>query len=194
MMKKATKRPKKCKDTKQVEKMLGCDPLGTPTNQKEVIEYNITTFHRILKKMGATRVEVTYSGSGDSGQIDAVGIYIGEATEELKEIPKTPVEFYQTRGSWTPSGSEDRIVKQTEHLEEALMTLADDLISAAGYGGYGNDDGGQGTLYFHVDECKVELSHSINVITTEDYAEEWEVEPYEEDDETPAPAPKEGKL
>lgn len=156
------KKKKALSPVRQVEKLIGCDPLGIPRNAKECIVYNTTVFHRTLLKMKATKVVISYSGGGDQGQVENVEVYVGKKALDEAAVSAVEVEYYTIHGSWTPTGSTSAVSKKTATLHDAFEDLADDLIDAAGRGGYGNNEGGQGTVTFNVKDKKIDLAHEDN--------------------------------
>lgn len=111
----------------------------------------------ILIAASVESVEVTFSGSGDSGAIDTAYFQ-----------PKQPEQFTDTQvqqlrknsffenGEWTKA-----VVPETMSLHEALINITDDYLEEAGVNWYDND-GGYGTLVIDVAARSVSLDINVN--------------------------------
>lgn len=118
---------------------------------------NIRT--KLLKKfreIGVAQIGVEYSGYGDSGQLD--NIFTTPANVSLDGI-----EFDSTTYPWRP----DEIVKR--NLGEAFEDFIWREITSR-YGGFENNEGGQGEVIWNITKNKITLDHSWNIMTTEDAA------------------------
>ncbi len=104
-----------------------------------------------LKELGATHVSVTYSGYGDSGQIDYVST--------TPNVDRSG-DFDVTTHPWYPNQTVQRTIDDA--LTDFLWSLIDKH-----YGGYENNDGGQGEIEWNVVEDLITLDHSWNITTTE---------------------------
>lgn len=114
---------------------------------------------KLLKKfqeIDVSQIEVVYSGYGDSGQLD--DITITPLKVSLREI-----EFDSITHPWRP----DEVIKR--NLREALEDFVWDEITSR-YGGFENNDGGQGELTWDITDNTITLDHSWNIMTTEDAA------------------------
>lgn len=162
MVKAKEKKQKKLHPIRVIEKMTGTDPLEMPKNQAECLAYNTTIFHRHLKNLKATRVEISYSGGGDQGQVDSVTIYKGGKALSEKTVNKKMVSFYEGSGRWTPNGSEAIFTKKTTNLHAAMEYLTYDIWSSMGVDGFGNNEGGQGTITLNMEDLIIACEHEDN--------------------------------
>jgi hypothetical protein len=100
-----------------------------------------------LAAAGLTRVEVPFDGEGDSGQIEGVYVYAGDARGELPESSITLHQAAQNKGDPRTT---------TVSFHDAIETLCDDYLSQT-HGGWENNDGGYGTFEFDVGERTIHL-------------------------------------
>jgi hypothetical protein len=111
---------------------------------------NKTAVFDALAAAGVTRVEVTFNGEGDSGQIEDV---VARRAEEAHPIPKTLVPFHSASyGSPETKTSE-------KSLAQAIEALCYDYLEQE-HGGWENNDGGSGDFVFHVEDRRIELEFS----------------------------------
>lgn len=111
---------------------------------------------KLLKKfqeIDVSEVEVVYSGYGDSGQLD--DITITPLKVSLREI-----EFDSITRPWRPN----EIIKR--NLREALEDFVWGEITSR-YGGFENNEGGQGELTWDITNNTITLDHSWNITTTD---------------------------
>jgi len=94
-----------------------------------------------------TRVNVTFDGEGDSGQIDGVVAYKGDV---VTEIPETTVTVQSA--NWDGSKVSSDVVSMTHAIER----LCYDFLEKK-YGGWENNDGAYGEFTLSVADRTVEL-------------------------------------
>lgn len=128
------------------------------------IRKNVRIIAAALHRAGAESITVVYSGSGDSGSIDDVTVdwqagtenLVTSEDEALGEVELIVLSSKLVGGEW----------ERTETLAEFSVTDAarevwEQAIDAAGLSGFGNNDGGSGTLTIQADgQCN--LSHTYN--------------------------------
>ena len=119
-----------------------------------------------LRVLQISKVEVEFSGSGDSGSIN--DIWCDNQAVKLKEYKVraiTKLSYYdQKANDWV----ETYVEKQTS-LHDALETFTYEELSKTGIDWY-NNDGGQGKLEidFTDGEPRVDLNVSVNIVETQD--------------------------
>jgi len=91
-----------------------------------------------LTAAGITHVTVTFDGEGDSGQIESIGAWSGEAAVDF---PATEIEYAAL--NWDDPDVEMRQLS----LEDVVEQLAYDFLSDT-YGGWENNDGAWGEFCF----------------------------------------------
>jgi hypothetical protein len=100
-----------------------------------------------LAAAGLTLVEVEFDGEGDSGQIEGIYAYAGDARAELPGLPLTLHQAVQNKGD----------PRTTEvSLRDAIKTLCYHYLSQT-HGGWENNDGAYGTFAFNVAERSIRL-------------------------------------
>lgn len=113
----------------------------------------------VLVELGATKVKVSFSGYGDSGQIDEVQIEpegIAHHTVTVAKVAKTWAD-----GVWLEEETYTQVT-----LDEALTELCYDYLEATGVD-YVNNEGGQGNLTIDVPEESLSLEVETNYTQTE---------------------------
>lgn len=118
---------------------------------------NRRRIHRALKRLSATQVVVSYSGSGDSGQIDSVTILNGD--EPFKPLKNVRVlvstsQFDRAANAWIES-TKNKCVP----IQEAIESLVYDWIESE-YAGWENNDGASGDCTIDVEEDSFRLEHT----------------------------------
>lgn len=110
-----------------------------------------------LKKLDITRVVISYSGSGDSGQIDDVSLYHGN---EIIEI-KTELVVRISKSRWNADLSKwiEYSADESHVLSEALRDFVYDWIESE-YAGWENNDGASGECTIEVLTNGFQLSHT----------------------------------
>ena len=101
-----------------------------------------------LKDLGVDTVEVNYSGSGDSGDIDDVTYY--NKADEVVEIEREHEEVHNK-------------------LQDYALTLLNDIED------WWNNDGGWGVLNMFISENTYSIENHIYITETEDYHHEGDL-------------------
>jgi hypothetical protein len=111
-----------------------------------------------LAANGFTRVNVTFDGEGDSGQIDNLAGYVGDTLTKLPEVKL----LLQT-SSWNG----DNISTQEQSLPAAIEQLCYDFLEQD-HGGWENNDGafGEFTLDVTGQTVKLEFNGRYNDVHT----------------------------
>jgi len=100
-----------------------------------------------LAAAGLTLVEVEFDGEGDSGQIEGIYAYRGDA---IAELPLSSVTLHQAaHNKGDPKTT-------TASLHDAVEILCYDYLSQT-HGGWENNDGAYGTFAFDVAERSIRL-------------------------------------
>jgi hypothetical protein len=128
---------------------------------------NRVRIQKSLKRLKATKVLITYCGSGDSGQIEGVSIYQGET--ELKSDKKISVleassRFEKEAGTWV-----EKVRGKRKPLADAIEDLVYDWLEVE-HAGWENNDGASGECTIDVTNGDFLLSHTMyytESVTTE---------------------------
>ena len=112
------------------------------------LQTNRYRIHRALTRLGVTSVAISYSGCGDSGQIDSVRMLNGDF--EVKSFKNVRVltatsKFDHESGRWIDSGKYKSVP-----IHEALESLVYDWLESE-YCGWENNDGASG-------ECTIDVA------------------------------------
>ena len=106
----------------------------------ELLPANKAAIFDALAPAGITTVVVVFDGGGDSGQIELVDAL---SETELMSLPGVTVEIASS------SYTDGTVNRRTASLQEAIETIAYDLLSAT-FGGWENNDGAYGEFTFDV--------------------------------------------
>lgn len=131
-------------------------------------DFNKAAVLEKLRALNVTSLEVRYSGSGDSGQLDEVTF----APEQPATMPTVSVKerdyvrYDEAARCWETA---EKLVERP--LEDAVESLCWDAIEAH-CSGFENNDGGDGTWVLDVATGKYTLDHTNYY--TESYSETFE--------------------
>jgi hypothetical protein len=123
-------------------------------------------FLRKLQLIGCSKVAVEFSGSGDSGQINGVAFY--DANDNLFTPDPSHTITFQL-----PESTFNHVTQQWESkvnthdlpLSEAIEKVADKALDATGLDWW-NNEGGQGYVYFHVSNGRLDIEVEIGLNQT----------------------------
>lgn len=129
-------------------------------NAYQIALQNRREIHATLHSLGAKTVTCTYSGYGDSGQIDDTNI---DGIDIGKEMPEVMLTCLDEKG--------DRVV----HPQGLMNALTDMFYTFLEHHhpGYENNDGGQGEFIWDVKENTISLDHGDNYVQTEHTSHEF---------------------
>jgi hypothetical protein len=118
---------------------------------------NRKLLHTILTGLGVIRVTCTYSGYGDSGQIDDLDIFGG--TDGFKRLDEVLWKKVSSLTDTRPG------VLAVDSVHNALQEMFWDLLMST-HPGFENNEGGQGEFEWLLPEDELKLDHNENVIET----------------------------
>lgn len=125
--------------------------------RRAVLKANKKIVLEALKTLEATEVEVSYSGSGDSGAIDGVEVKRGGVA--LSDLPNIKYISFTSQWSDVESNWVKGCALREVSLTEALDNFTCDWLDANGIDWY-NNDGGAGTLEIDVSNENFKLNHT----------------------------------
>jgi hypothetical protein len=131
---------------------------------EEVINQNKLKILKCLKtKTNVKKVEITYSGSGDSGAVEEAS-FLDIYDKEVKktELFNTNVKYKSMLNSWQAYGDRDAGVSVKE-LEKNIIEAIDDFcwnVLETTRGGWEINDGAEGVFNIDVDKGTVSVSHT----------------------------------
>ena len=103
----------------------------------------------LLRGIEAEPFEITFSGSGDSGWIDDIGI---------PDDPECVLDLFI---------GYDSHVEHFEGLHKILDAFAYEVIDESGHLGWENNDGGWGTIHFDPTAGTIKLDMNVNIMSSE---------------------------
>lgn len=122
---------------------------------------------KLLGEQGITKVDIRYSGSGDSGDIEEFTYYVGQKEVKLEDLVVDPLKIADRVGKNASANLKGKKTKPiTEHqfdlppqdvIENALGE-ATKLIDGDWY----NNEGGQGNIIINTKTGKVEINAEYN--------------------------------
>lgn len=129
--------------------------FGNPDLAVEAQRLNRDTLIQALTQLGVARVTITYSGSGDSGDVCQV-----EATppEPRRQFPETSIPFVYVCPEYQDSNVTYVMQFQHQSLEESLRDFALNWVELH-HGGWENNEGGEGEVTIDVPGNAFTLDH-----------------------------------
>lgn len=122
-------------------------------------EKNKRLILKTLRDMGAKKVTVEYSGSGDSGQFD------GCVIDDDKAID-VEVEAWEKRGHFVAGrGFVDESVVVKKKITEVIIDYCDTILESL-HGGCFNNEGADGQFDIDVDTGDVVLTHNEHYLSS----------------------------
>ena len=110
-----------------------------------------------------TLVEVEFDGEGDSGQIEGIYAYAGDARAELPESSLTLHQAAQNKG-------DPRTTNVSLH--DAIETLCYDYLSQT-HAGWENNDGAYGMFQFDVSNRSIHLDFNERFTDTNEHSHDF---------------------
>jgi hypothetical protein len=143
------------------------DTCELPVTRDAIIARNKTALISALKTLGLTSATVTYSGGGDSGQVDTVAVTPTCPAALTSEVTILDESYRkdEATGQFQPT-----VIEKPMSLEDALEDFASRVSYEHAPGGE-NNDGGRGELTLNAEDGTYHLEHT-NYYTesnTEDY-------------------------
>jgi len=140
------------------------------TIEQELMKRNKPILLAALAQIGIATVRFEYSGSGDSGGFESLTIEPAAGVDD--QAARAAYEVTDVKLWWTDTHAwsnafKGRVLHQrTSTLAKAIDDLSESLISSH-YGGFENNEGGQGSVVFQVDPAEIRIDHEWNVMSTE---------------------------
>ena len=126
----------------------------------EVRPGNKTAIFDALARAGITIVTVSFDGCGDSGQIESIDAFAGDAPAEL---PSEQIELAE------PASDGGRPEQSSFSLRDAVEKLAYDFLEET-HDGWENNDGAYGEFTFDVASRTITLAYNERHMES-DYSE-----------------------
>ena len=133
-------------------------------------ELNKVALANAVKPLGVTRIEVEFSGSSDSGQVDEIHYYVYKTlANNADTIKKTLVQEAKVTDSTTWSEAKKEWVTTTKcpTIEELVEQICYDLLSA-NHGGWEINEGSYGEFVFSFGKSnKIDLTFNQRIESVE---------------------------
>lgn len=122
---------------------------------------------KILKALKIKKVEVSYSGCGDSGQIDYIEFFkSGSKPVDINKLTNgLIISGIKTSSGWVTPSPNNWFTRNyvdkppTSDIKEVINELCYDLLETY-HGGWEINSGSDGQFVFNVPEGKISWSHS----------------------------------
>lgn len=128
-----------------------------------LVAVNKACLFEVLAAAGISSVLVQFDGGGDSGQIESVEAFAGDAPADLPGVDVAMIiplaDGMDTRSETTP-------------IADAIESLAFDLLTAT-HAGWENNDGAYGEFRFDVAAGTISLDHNDRYVAVESYEHQW---------------------
>lgn len=153
-------------DMKSIMEQMAADRKKRATSA----ELNKVALARAVKSLGVTRIEVEFSGCGDSGQVDEVRYFVGkQQLGDVDTLKKTIVVEASINDSTTYCETKKEWVTTTKspNIEELVEQICYDLLGA-NHGGWEINEGSFGEFVFNFGKGnKIDLTFNQRVESVE---------------------------
>ena len=139
--------------------------------RKALIEYNKNLLFPILKTNKIKTVVVEFDGSGDSGQIESVGLsrysYDKMGDEDEKDVDKLLEEFFvgakiANGDQYNGEGGELCVEEQDTTVEEVISSICYDLMEIE-HPGWEDGEGAYGEFIFDLEKDTISYVHNERI-------------------------------
>ena len=153
-------------DMKSIMEQMAADRKKRATSA----ELNKDALVRAVKPLGLTRIEVEFSGCGDSGQVDEVRYFVGkQQLGDVDTLKKTIVVEASINDSTTYCETKKEWVTTTKspNIEELVEQICYDLLGA-NHGGWEINEGSFGEFVFSLGKGnKIDLTFNQRIESVE---------------------------
>ena len=137
----------------------------------------------LLKILGGHVVEVSFSGGGDSGCIEAV--YLGDRDGNQINLDGATLPWFEKKSEFDPAKNKWVITHApvpNMPVDEILKTLTEDALEHEGLDWY-NNEGGQGRLSIDLTKTPPEINLNVGVNRMETDEHDFDYTDASEDEE-----------
>lgn len=138
----------------QLLEAFAADPTAA---RRAIFDFNKQTLAAAMRGLGISSLTVSYSGSGDSGQIDEVSF---EPWTELGADDTAQAAVSEWHWNGDDRRSHEQLVFAALGLVDFAESLCDAAIALCDHDGYENNDGGEGRFTLQAEGASAELEHS----------------------------------
>lgn len=137
------------------------------TQQLSVIKLNTISLIKWMRSNQIENVSVTYSGGGDSGEVEEVDIPEGKSDNRILWIESA--NKYILKADISQNLENIAYELTLKSVGSALEDMTFEMIDSIGHGGWENNDGGQGTFSINSEAAMATLSHGSNFTEEKTY-------------------------
>ena len=116
-----------------------------------------------LKKAGIEKIEIDFSGSGDSGEVTDIRLYTNKRAYTAVEIQEDKTMLYNI------------LKANCDSIQEIMDQLGNLATQCLIEGDWYNNDGGQGTIKINTKTGKVVTEVGYNEMIADERVEEYEL-------------------
>lgn len=128
-----------------------------------------TRIMNLLASLGATRIEITFSGGGDSGEVDSATLL--DAIGNELPMPDMKVQGWEKTKVWEKGGCTVTIEPKVMTINELLIQMTYDALEETSLDWYNNEGGaGEMIIDFRESPPRLELEVGINYTETSDHS------------------------
>lgn len=148
-------------ETTNIAKLATTDLAIADCKEATLLSGNAAMIARAMRSAGAKKLEMSYEGSGDSGDVVDISILDG-ADIPIKNdtLPNVEISLVKRRYDEATDKWIDVVSSEACSFDVAASYLLDDVIEHFDHSGYENNDGGRGTLTLDAVTGELELEHS----------------------------------
>lgn len=133
---------------------------------KKMLATNKEPLLKVLRELGAARVIISYSGSGDDGHFEDA--LITGKDDKILDVGEAVVTVNKLSTRVTADGFSEEIREEEQDLEDALLDFAHEWVYSQ-HGGWENNDGGAGEITISVESGEFSLVHSELYVESTEY-------------------------
>ena len=136
-------------------------------------KFNLAEIVKACDKAGITKIEISYSGSGDDGSINETVFFPPEATLELSLI-KVPQKSKKYEWDTETKDRKEEIIIREIKLEESVDDYFYDV--AHRFDIDFNNEGCEGNFYINIAERKIEVENEVFYTRSESQSFDEEID------------------
>ena len=148
-------------------------------NASSRIKHNKPLLFSALSANNISRVEVSFDGSGDSGQMEDAEFFRGVGSNEVQVDSKENVGGVSVEGAlisnestWNPEKKEWVYTTKTPTISELVESVCYDLLEN-NHGGWEINSGSFGKFVLDVEESQIALEYNERVEEVNEYNETY---------------------
>ena len=133
---------------------------------KDILQKNLKTIISVMREHQLVKAEITYCGSGDSGETEYTRVFDATNTElRMDRLDKIHLPVVDMTSVWSSEGFQLRLKELNLNLQQALESVTEQYLEVDNRCGYENNEGGGGQLDIDAVTGTVSLDHYKNETT-----------------------------